>query len=408
MARENLLYGRYNSKLDKSLSKDYTGTTFPLRFLDKTTMILGGIYGVVVLIIVFVSIPEPINSDSLHQTTSLADITQINPEPQLNLADLFAKSDDGVVQIIVRKSGDNSSDRTIGSGIVYDLQGHIITNNHVVVDYQKVRAVFHGGESYPAKVVGTDPYADLAVIKVDVDPKLLHPLQLGDSSKLRIGDQVVAIGSPFGLSGSMTSGIVSQVGRLLTPPNLESFSIPNVIQTDTAINPGNSGGPLLDNRGEVVGINAAIQSSTGEFSGIGFAIPSNTMKRVIPDLILHGHYRHPWLGIAGMTIDPDIASALGTPVERGFLVENVVPNSPASKGGLHGSNNTRTVDGTKYKVGGDIIVGADNIMVNQLEDILNYLQDQKSVGDKMTLKIIRDGKPMQINLILEERPSQAQ
>ncbi len=377
--------------------------------MDKTTTIFGSIYAAVVLVIVFVFIFEPIAADSLHLSANhLIPISNLNSDPQLNLADLFAKSDNGVVQIIVRKSGDNSSDRTIGSGIVYDLMGHIITNNHVVVNYQKIRAVFHDGESYPAKVIGTDPYADLAVIKVSVNQQVLHPLQLADSSRLRIGDQVVAIGSPFGLSGSMTSGIVSQTGRLLTPPNIGSFSIPNVIQTDAAINPGNSGGPLLDNTGEVVGINTAIQSRTGEFSGIGFAIPSNTMKRVIPVLIQDGHYRHPWLGISGMSIDPDIASALGTSISRGFLVETVVPNSPASKSGLHGSNYTKIVEDTKLKAGGDIIIGIDNVAVNQLEDMLNYLQDQKSVGDKITLNIIRDGKPMKVNLVLEERPNQAQ
>jgi S1-C subfamily serine protease len=265
--------------------------------------------------------------------------------------------------------------------------------------------VFHDGDSYSAKVIGADPFADLAVIKVNSDPQALHPLPLGDSSRLRIGDEVIAIGSPFGLTGSMTTGIVSQLGRILNPPNIGAFSIPNVIQTDTAINPGNSGGPLLNDNGEVIGINTAIQTQTGEFSGVGFAIPSNTMKRIIPQLIQNGHYKHPWLGVSGISLDPDLSENLGLSTHTGFLIENIVPDSPASKSGLHSSNQTRMIESIKYKFGGDIIVGVDNTPVKKLEDLLNYLQDNKSAGDKMILKIIRDGKPMEVTLVLQERPS---
>ncbi len=367
-------------------------------------MVLGGAYGIVVLILVFAFVFEQQKTDVVHQTSVLGNIVQSSPGSQLSLADLFSKSQDGVVQIIVRKTGDNASDRAIGSGIVYDLGGHIITSNHVVEDYQKIRVVFHDGQSYSAKVSGTDRFADLAVIKVDADPQVFHPLPLGDSSKLRIGDQVTAIGSPFGLSGSMTSGIVSQLGRVLNPPNLQSFSIPNVIQTDAAINPGNSGGPLLNNYGEVIGINTAIQTETGEFSGVGFAIPSNTMKKIIPVLIQSGHYKHPWLGVSGISVDPDLADSLGLPTRSGFLIENIVSDSPASKAGLHASNQTKTVDGIKYKFGGDIIIGVDNTQVTKLEDLLNYLQDYKSAGDKMIMHIIRDNKTMDVTLTLQERP----
>src|SRR5487761_966772 len=215
--------------------------------LDKTTAVLGGAYGIIVLVLVFAFVFEQQKTDPTQQTSILGWLVQSSPGSQLSLADLFAKSQDGVVQIIVHKTGDNSSDRAIGSGIVYDLGGHIITSNHVVADYQKIRVVFHDGKSYSANVSGTDVYADLAVIKVNADPQVLHPLPLGDSSKLRIGDAVTAIGSPFGLSGSMTSGIVSQLGRILNPPNLQSFSIPNVIQTDAAINPGHSGSNISSN-----------------------------------------------------------------------------------------------------------------------------------------------------------------
>lgn len=372
--------------------------------MDKTTAVLGGVYGIVVLVLVFAFVFEQQKTDVMHQTSTLGNIIQSGPGSQLSLADLFSKSQDGVVQIVVRKTGDNASDRAIGSGIVYDLSGHIITSNHVVEDYQKIRVVFHDGQSYSAKVSGTDRFADLAVIKVDADPQTLHPLPLGDSSKLRIGDQVTAIGSPFGLSGSMTSGIVSQLGRILNPPNLQSFSIPNVIQTDAAINPGNSGGPLLNNYGEVIGINTAIQTETGEFSGVGFAIPSNTMKKIVPVLIQAGHYKHPWLGVSGITVDPDLADSLGLSTHSGFLIENIVSDSPASKAGLHASNQTKTVDGIKYKFGGDIITGIDNIKVTKLEDLLNYLQDYKYAGDTMIMHIVRDNKTMDVTLTLQERP----
>ncbi len=376
--------------------------------MDKTTVILGGVYGVIVLIMISVFVLEPMKMDGTGQFQIFSNnLEKFNLGPKLSLADLFAKSDDGVVQVVVRKTGDNATDRSIGSGIVYDSFGNIITNNHVVENYQKIRVIFHDGKSYDARVVGTDPFADLAVIKVDSAFQELHPLQLGDSSKLRIGDQVVAIGSPFGLTGSMTSGIISQVGRLLNPPNI-SFSIPNVIQTDTAINPGNSGGPLLDMNGDVIGINTAIQSDTGEFSGIGFSIPSNTMKKIVPVLIRDGHYKHPWLGVSGVSVDPDFAGLVGLGVKHGFLIQNVVPDSPASKAGLQGYKETKTIDGIQYKIGGDIIVGIDSIEVNKLEDMLNYLQDSKSVGDKINLKIIRDGKPTTSDLVLQERPNQAQ
>jgi len=393
------------------VSKNYTGTYGTFSFLDKTTAILGGVYGVIIMSLVLIFVLAPAKTDAAHQPdTTNGIINQFNPnlKGSLNLADLFAKSDEGVVQIIVRKSNDSSIDRDIGSGIVYDTNGHIITNNHVVSNAQTIRAVFHDGQSYSAKVIGTDTFADLAVVKVDANPEVFHPLQLGDSSKLRIGDEVAAIGSPFGLTGSMTSGIISQLGRLLTPPDASSFSIPNVIQTDAAINPGNSGGPLLNMQGDVIGINTAIQSGTGEFSGIGFAIPSNTMKRIVPVLIQDGHYKHPWLGISGTSIDPDLSSTLELSIQNGFLIQDVVPDSPAAKAGLKGYKEIKTIDGVKYKVGGDMIIAVDGNSVEKIEDILNYLQDQRSIGDTITLKINRDGKTMDVNLILQERPNRAQ
>ncbi|MDE1765012.1 MAG: trypsin-like peptidase domain-containing protein [Thaumarchaeota archaeon] len=374
--------------------------------MDKTSVILGGIYCAVVLVLISIFIISPASPDALHQTTQANPFDQaIMKNFQLSVADLFAKSDQGVVQIIVNKANNSTVDRDIGSGIVYDTSGHIITNNHVVEDEVKIRVVFHDGHSLPAKVVGTDPYADLAVVKVEPGSYVLYPLLLGDSSEVRIGDQVAAIGNPFGLTGSLTSGIVSQLGRLLDPPH-SSFSIPNVIQTDTPINPGNSGGPLLNMQGEVIGINTAIQSETGEFSGVGFAIPSNTMKRIVPVLIQTGHYDHPWLGITGTSIDQDLSSMLQLPTSSGFLIYTVVPNSSAAQAGLHGYKETKTINGTQYKIGGDIIIAADGYPIKKIEDLLNYLQDKKSVGDKLVLTIIRDGKDMQVTLTLQQRPNQ--
>ncbi|MGB6463714.1 MAG: trypsin-like peptidase domain-containing protein [Nitrosotalea sp.] len=373
--------------------------------MDKTSAVLGGIYCIVVLVLISIFVASPFKLDGSHQIVQTNPFDQTVKDSQLSLADLFAQSDQGVVQIIVDKSNGSLSDRDLGSGIVYDTSGHIITNNHVVQDGTKIRVVFHDGESLPATIVGTDPYADLAVVKVVPNTYVLHPLPLGNSSELRIGDQVAAIGNPFGLSGSITSGIVSQLGRLLDPPN-SSFSIPNVIQTDTPINPGNSGGPLLNMQGEVIGINTAIQSETGEFSGVGFSIPSNTMKKIVPSLIQTGHYEHPWLGITGISVDPDLSSTLQLSVSSGFMVNTVVPNSSAAKAGLHGYKETKTINGTQYQVGGDIIIAADGHPIQKIEDLLNYLQDQKSVGDNMTLTIIRDGKTMQITLTLQQRPNQ--
>ena len=377
--------------------------------MDKTTAILGGIYGGIVLIMIFVFFISPQKTDVTNDPMNASYFGQIlSKNSVMSLADLFAKSDDGVVQIIVRKANDTSFTRDLGSGIVYDQNGHIITNNHVVANAVKITVTFHDGNSYTATLVGTDPFADLAVIKVNADSSVFHPLTLGDSSRLRIGEPVAAIGSPFGLSGSVTSGIVSQVGRLLETPDTASFSIPDVIQTDAAINPGNSGGPLLNMQGQVIGINTAIQSGTGEFSGIGFAIPSNTIKKIAPSLINEGHFKHPWIGISGLSIDPDLSNILKLPVSSGFMIQSVVMESPAGRAGLHGYTNETTIDGTKYKIGGDIITGIDNKQVRKLEDILNYLQEEKSVGNKITLKILRDGQTRNFDLILEERPNQSQ
>jgi S1-C subfamily serine protease len=320
----------------------------------------------------------------------------------LTLPELFSKVEQSVVQITVQKG----NARGVGSGFVYDKQGHIVTNYHVVEGANKVTVTFLDGTSYRASIVGSDPYTDLAIVKVDVDDSSkLVPLPLADSSRLRVGEQVAAIGNPFGLSGSMTAGIVSQLGRMLETAN--GFSIPDVIQTDAAINPGNSGGPLLNMYGEVVGVNTAIASRTGEFAGIGFAIPSNTVKKIAPVLISEHRYRHPWLGVSGIDVTPEIAEALGLKEARGFLVIDVVADSPAAKAGVKGGSNAKviSVDNRIIKLGGDVIVGVDDIQVRRISDILIYLQREKSVNDTITLHVIRDGKEISIDVVLGERPN---
>ena len=385
--------------------------------MDKTSVVFGGVIGGVIVLVVFALYLAPHRSDMLHQdiiTTNehILDTTEesasIQQAGEISLADLFDKSDDGVVKVSVRKSEELPNSRSLGSGFVYDVSGHIITNNHVVDDSQKITVTFLDGTSYNAKVVGTDPYTDLAVIIVNVNPSLLHPLPLGNSSALRVGDQVAAIGNPFGLSGSMTSGIVSQLGRLLSTPGTASFSIPDIIQTDAAVNPGNSGGPLLNMKGQVIGVNTAIQSGTGEFAGIGFAVPSNTISKIVPLLIKEGKYKHPWLGISGVDIDPDLANILRLQDTRGFLIVTVVKDSPAEKAGLHGSSETKEIDGIKYQIGGDVILSVDHKDVRKIDDILIHLQREKKVGDTINLEILREGRVTNFELTLEERPNRNQ
>ncbi len=318
----------------------------------------------------------------------------------LTLPELFDYVKDSVVKISVN----NIMGEGLGSGFVYNEQGYIITNNHVVDNAKRITVTFSDGMSYEAELIGKDPFTDLAVIKVNADLSNIKPLRLGNSSSLRVGEQVAAIGNPFGLSSSMTSGIISQLGRLLDVPNSGGFVIPDVIQTDAAINPGNSGGPLLNMRGEVIGVNTAIISRTGEFAGIGFAIPSDTVKKVVPVLIKEGKYKHPWLGVSGSDLTPQLAKQMNIKDTKGFLIMSVVKGSPAEKAGLRGGDKEVTIDGKTYLINGDIIIKIDNIVVRGISDILVYLQREKSVGDEVVLTIIRDGNIIEKRAILLERP----
>ena len=329
-----------------------------------------------------------------------------------SLPNIFKQVENSVVQITSKVStvdnnviinGEPLQSTRLGSGFVYDKEGRIITNNHVVEGSKTVNVTFVDGNTYTAKVVGTDPDNDIAVIQIidNFSDENLVPLTFGDSSQLQVGQQVIAIGNPFGLSDTMTHGIISQVGRLLPNENL-GFSIPDVIQVDAPINPGNSGGPLLNIQGEAIGMNTAIKTNTGEFSGVGFAIPSDSIQRIVPQLIKNGIYNHPWLGIAGTSMNPDVALANGlTRNYKGVIVDQVVTNGPAYKAGLVPA----TLDNNNIPHGGDIITAVDGHPIKTIYDIIAYVDEQKSVGDKIVLTINRMGKTMDLTLLLQTRPT---
>jgi S1-C subfamily serine protease len=328
-------------------------------------------------------------------------------DTELPLPDLFQKVEKSVVQI-TDSSEINVFESRLGSGFVYDDNGHIITNHHVVSGGgNRLDVTFPDGIVYRASLIGSDPSADIAVLYVEEAPKeKLLPLSLADSSKVRVGERVAAIGNPFGLSGSLSNGIISGVGRQIPAEEEEGFTIPDIIQTDAPINPGNSGGPLLNMRGEVIGINSAIYSTTGQFAGVGFAIPSNTIAQVMPSLITTGSYQHPWLGVAGRDMTPGIADRLGLDEPRGFLVMDVVTGSPAEKAGIQRGNEDTVIDGIPIKLGGDVIIAVDNNTVRKIDDILAYVEMKKSVGDDLKLTILREGQTMEVIATLAARPSQ--
>ncbi len=378
--------------------------------MAKSGFVIGSIVGAAAIILLFAFVfvptqqmtsPELIISNG-HDATSLGDENTFPVKRNLTLVELFKKTEQGVVKIETSVA-DVDDRKPVGSGFVYDILGHTITNAHVIENATKVTVTFLDGNQYNAEIIGSDKFTDIAVIKVNEKPRLLHPLDIGDSSVLLVGEQVAAIGNPFGLSGSMTSGIVSQLGRLLFSPD-NGFSIPDVIQTDAAINPGNSGGPLLNMKGEVIGINTAIRSSTGEFTGVGFAVPSNTIKKIVPSLIEEGKYHHPWMGITGIDIDPDLAKIRELGNAKGFLVVTVIDGHPADDAGLQGVSKTVEIDGKEYPIDGDIIISVDGKEVRKINDLLVHLQREKSVGDEMILGVLRDGDLMHLTLTLAERP----
>ncbi|MDD5370251.1 MAG: PDZ domain-containing protein [Anaerolineaceae bacterium] len=303
--------------------------------------------------------------------------------------------------------------QALGSGFVWDKQGHIVTNNHVVDGATTVNVTFSDGLTVAAKVIGTDVNSDLAVIQVDVPADRLQPITLADSTQVKVGQLAIAIGNPYGLEGSMSVGIISGLQRSLPVSNNNSgfqsglnYTIPDILQTDAPINPGNSGGVLVDDQGHVMGVTAAIESQSGSNSGIGFVIPSELVNKVIPALILNGHYDHPWIGIAGTTMKPELAQPMGlNSDQRGVLVVEVTPGSPAAKAGIQGSTKPVTINGQQGAVGGDVIVAIDGHEIKTFDDMVTYLSRSTNVGQKITLNLLRSGKNMTVDVTLEARPS---
>jgi S1-C subfamily serine protease len=277
-----------------------------------------------------------------------------------------------------------------------------VTNNHVVESASRIRVTFADGITAEAELVGRDSDNDLAVIRVDVPASRLHPVELGDSDALRVGQWAIAIGNPFGFEQTMTTGIVSALGRVVRQQS--GFSLPQLIQTDAAINPGNSGGPLLDSHGRVIGVTTLIYSNSGTNAGVGFAVPVDTVRRVVPSLIATGRYADPWLGIQGTSISSLLAEELDLPVEQGVLVQSVVEDGPADKAGLRGGNRQVSFEGALLAADGDIIVAIDGVSVQDMDDLIVYLAD-KSVGRRVTLTVLRDGAKRSVKVTLGERPA---
>lgn len=338
-------------------------------------------------------------TDSVAQASDSAGSSAASADGILaedTLINLYERVNPGVVNIVI-----NSGQ---GSGFVYDTEGHIVTNNHVIAGAARITVNFADGTEAPATLVGTDPDSDLAVIKVDLPASKLTPIPVGTSDDLRVGQFVVAIGNPFGLQGSMTIGIVSGLGRLLNEG--QGFSISDIIQTDAAINPGNSGGPLLNLDGEVIGINTAIESPVRASSGIGYAVPADTVVSTVAQLLDNGEVRHPWLGISGVELNATLAQAMNlSEDQRGILVDQVIAGGPSAGAGLRGSNRQTSIGGQVVRVGGDVITGIDDEVVQDFDDLLTYVVQETEVGQTVTLHILRDGQPTSVEVVLEARPT---
>ncbi len=364
----------------------------------------------------------------LLNACSTADVSVGEPEVQpsvvvveqdlVGLPDLYDRVNPAVVNIRVRLSNGDNLDllpnqpfgSAQGSGFLYDDQGHFVTNFHVVDGVDEILVVFSDGLALEGELIGADPDSDLAVVHVDDIPSGIVPLPLADSGGLRVGEPVVAIGNPFGLQGTMTTGIISGLGRTLPSQAVAigggRFNIPNIIQTDAAINPGNSGGPLLNLAGEVIGVNTAIASSDRQFSGVGYAVPANTVARVVPELIENGRFAHPYLGIAGLDLSPGIRLAMDLDAQqRGVLVIDVTEGGPADDAGLIGSTVEVDIDGRPASVGGDIIIAIDGQPVNDFDDLIAYLSDITVVGQTVKLELLRDGEQLSVEVKLGERPT---
>ncbi len=305
--------------------------------------------------------------------------------------------------------------QALGSGFVWDMQGDIVTNNHVIDGADQITVTFADGTMVDGKVVGADPSSDLAVVKVNAPAALLHPVQMADSAGTRVGELAIAIGNPYGEQNTMTTGIISALGRSVPvgdPSSAQgaaqgpSYTIPDVIQTDAPINPGNSGGVLLNSAGQVLGVTQSIESASGSSSGIGFAIPSEIVQKVAPALIQTGHYDHPYLGISGSTLTPDLAQAMGLKAnQRGAMIGDVTPGGPADKAGLLGSTKSVTISGLNAQVGGDVVTAIDGQPVKSFDDLVSILARSTTVNQTVTVTILRDGKEQSVKVTLAARPT---
>jgi len=288
-----------------------------------------------------------------------------------------------------------------GSGAIIDSKGYVLTNNHVIKDAKRIEVTLSDGSKWRGRLVGTDPDNDLAVIQIDAPADRLRPLPLGSSQDLQVGQKVLAIGNPFGLGETLTTGIISSLGRSIRSEG--GVLMEDLIQTDAAINPGNSGGPLLDSDGKVIGINTAIFSPSGGNVGIGFAIPADAAKRIIPDLLEKGYVAHPWMGLSLFPITPGVGKALELPVSRGALIVEVLRGGPADKAGLRGGAKMVQVGNAMLPVGGDVVTSLNGEPVNSSDELVRRVGKFRP-GDQVKLRILREGKPQDVSVTLGERP----
>ena len=345
--------------------------------------------------VVIVATPTPVSPQEIPET-DIAEQRIINVYERVSPSVVHITSRSEVYDFwrgVVPREGS-------GSGFVLDKTGNIATNYHVIEDAQEIEVLLALGEAYPADLVGADPYNDLAVVHIDAPPELLVPVQIGSASDLRVGQRVVAIGNPFGLDWTLTTGVVSALGRTIETENGQALG--EVIQTDAAINPGNSGGPLLDTGGRVVGVNTAIRSPSGGSVGIGFAIPAETIQRVLPELLTKGYFPHPWAGFTAYELSYELKPSEKGP-DHGLLIVEVVPGGPADEAGLQAAEALRQGRQIVFN-GGDVIVAVDDQTIKSRDELTIFLEGNKKVGDTVDFSIVRDEQTLTVTLKLQERP----